>query len=190
MRMTVGKVVLQCLTGDISKQSDVEAIVNSANLRLVSGGGITGDVHAAAGPELEKACRPFSPLEPGEVALTRGFSLPNKFVIHVRTPVFDGNPRAAEMLAHCYARALEAAESQSIASMAFPALATGWNRFPVESAAQVAWRTVASLAPELKHIRLVRFVLKKQAAFDIYCSELIRAVAMLTDPKYKLSVPG
>jgi hypothetical protein len=76
--------IYEFILADIAKQSDIEAVVNSANANLRFGSGVAGAIHSAAGPELEDYCEPFAPLPFGDALLTPGFNLPNKFVIHVR----------------------------------------------------------------------------------------------------------
>lgn len=67
---------------DITKMR-VDAIVNAANTELQMGGGVCGAIFKAAGAEkLQKACDKAAPIKTGEAAITPGFRLPAKYVIH------------------------------------------------------------------------------------------------------------
>ncbi|CAM4073693.1 hypothetical protein GILI108418_03110 [Gillisia limnaea] len=46
----IKNVLFEAVLGDISKQPDVEAIVNAANAQLQTGGGVAGAIHRATGP--------------------------------------------------------------------------------------------------------------------------------------------
>ena len=107
-------ITLECVQGDIADQADMEAIVNAANAQLLPGGGVAGAIHRAAGPGLEKECRPLAPIQPGEAVITGGQNLPNKHVIHCLGPIYGKDAPADLLLANCYRHALGAAEKHGV----------------------------------------------------------------------------
>lgn len=167
-------VTIECVVGDIVDQPDMDAIVNAANAALRTGGGVAGAIHRAAGPELEKACRPLAPIAPGQAVITDAFRLPNRRVVHCLGPVYGRDEPAAELLASCYREALRLADSEALHSIAFPALSTGAFGYPLADAARVALETVRGEIPVLKSVRRIRFVLFKASDRDVHSRALER----------------
>jgi len=168
----VAEVKIECVMGDITRQEGFDAVVNAANAQLAPGGGVAGAIHRAAGPELYEECRDLAPIKPGQAVITRGYKLPNPYVIHCLGPVYGVDQPSEVLLADCYRNALKLADEQGLRSVAFPAISTGVFGYPLEDAARVALATIAQIAPTLKNVRTVRMVLHDQRALAVHESTL------------------
>lgn len=154
---------VECVRGDITKQADIDAIVNAANAQLRPGGGVAGAIHRAAGPGLDQECRPLAPIQPGQAVITGAHNLPNRFVIHCLGPVYGRDEPADELLAACYRNALRLAVQTGVTSVAFPSLSTGAFGYPMEDAARVAIGAVLAETGAARPVSRVRFVLFDEA---------------------------
>lgn len=164
----IHRVVLELTSGDIAQQPDCDAIVNAANAQLRTGGGVAGAIHGAGDPELEQETKKYAPIRPGEAVITSAPHLPNKHIIHCLGPVYGRDEPGDILLKNCYANAIKLAEKHRLESIAFPAISTGAFGYPMKDAAQIAFSTIKELAPELQHVRHVRFVLWKPADFNLH----------------------
>jgi O-acetyl-ADP-ribose deacetylase (regulator of RNase III) len=173
MRETVlNGVRIQCVEGDITRQDDVEAVVNAANAALMPGAGVAGAIHVAAGPGLAEECRPLAPIAPGEAVITGAHLLPNEHVIHCLGPVYGRDEPSDQILRSCYLSALMLGEVNGVGSIAFPAISTGVFGYPLEEAADVALSAVAEATSGLDSIRLVRFTLFGADALGVHVRAL------------------
>lgn len=170
--MIISGVEIEIVEGDITRQPDLEVIVNAANSTLLGGGGVDGAIHRAAGPELKKASGALAPIGPGQAVITPAFKLPNQYVIHCVGPIYGVNKPEADLLANCYVNALKLAEENHIASIGFPAISTGVYGYPVAEAAEVVFKTFMRLIPGLKSVKRIRMVLFGKNAYDVHCAQL------------------
>lgn len=140
---------IRTVLGDITKVTDVQAIVNAANSSLLGGGGVDGAIHRAAGMKLLFECMLLGGCKTGQAKITKGYLLPCSYIIHTVGPVWKGGTRGErELLAECYRNSMRLAAENGIQSIAFPSIATGIYRFPVNLAAETAINTVAGYLRE------------------------------------------
>ncbi len=155
---------------------NVDAIVNAANSELAPGGGVCGAIHAAAGPELTRACARLDGCPPGEARLTPGFKLPARYVIHAVGPIWrGGGAREAELLASAYRNSLELARAEGLRSVAFPAISTGIYGYPLQAATHVAVTTVREELSVPSSVTDVIFACFSSDALAAYAAEGIAA---------------
>ena len=148
----------------------VDAIVNSANRRLLGGGGVDGVIHRVAGEELYQACLKLNGCMEGEAKITEGFKFPAKWIIHTVGPIYDNeNGRGVDMLKSCYMMSLYLAVDHGIKTIAFPNISTGVYGYPIEEAAPIAIEAVKEFVESEDHqIEKVYFVSFRDEDLEIY----------------------
>jgi O-acetyl-ADP-ribose deacetylase (regulator of RNase III) len=161
-----GRVVV--VVGDLTTQ-EVDAIVNAANSTLLGGGGVDSAIHAAGGPAILEACREIRRTEypdglpTGEAVITTAGNLPARHVIHTVGPIYGRHEgREAELLASCYRNSLQLAVSQSLISIAFPAISTGAFGYPPAEAAAVSSAAVREFLDDNEALQEVRLIFFQQ----------------------------
>ncbi len=168
--------MLKAIKGDITRITDVQAIVNAANTSLLGGGGVDGAIHKAAGPRLLEECRMLHGCPTGDAKLTKAYHLPCDYVIHTVGPVWHGGSCGEpEKLASCYYNSLKVAMENGIRTVAFPSISTGIYGYPVEEAAKEAVGAVCRFLEQFPDVvDLVEWVLFDDRTFMAYEAEIDR----------------
>jgi O-acetyl-ADP-ribose deacetylase len=153
---------------------DVDAIVNPANNPALLGGkGVDGAIHNAAGPELAEECRPLGGCETGDAKITGGHRLKARHVIHTVAPLYeDGKSGEPLLLESCYRRCFELAHDNGVKTIAFPSVGTGFFKYPVEEASEIALKTALAQLERFPEIEKVYFVLFSDADLEVYRANL------------------
>lgn len=160
-----GRSVIALQAGDITGVR-VDAIVNAANNAFAHGGGVDGAIRRAAGPELSGELRRRYPsgTPTGTAVATDAYALPARWVIHAVGPVWGlGGQDKLDLLTDAYRNALDVADKLGAKSLAMPAISAGTFGFPIETAADVALRTVRDHLLGETGIERVTFVLRGDA---------------------------
>lgn len=152
---------------DITRM-EVDAIVNAANTDLAMGGGVCGAIFRAAGAQqMQEACDRVSPIRTGEAAITPGFALAAKYVIHAAGPVYHRLKagQCRRYLYDAYKNALSLAVEKECTSIAFPLISSGIYGYPREEALKVATLAIADFL-ETNEMDIFLAVFDK-AAFEV-----------------------
>ena len=160
----------------------VDAIVNTANPKAVVGLGTDDMIHKKAGPNLLKARSEIGNIQVGCAAITPGFDLPAKYVIHAVGPVWEGGSYQEEsLLRSCYDNALKIAEEYHCRSVAFPLISAGNYGFPKDLALKIAISAFSTFLME-NEMQIYLVVFNRQA-FKL-SEKLFHSVASYIDQNY------
>lgn len=153
---------------------EVDAIVNSANSKILVGDGVDAAIYNKAGSELLLAREALGEIAPREARITAGFNLKARYIIHSVAPKWiDGKSCEVDLLTICYQKALTCAMAHKIKTIAFPLLGAGNNGFSKELTLKIAVNAISSFV--LKHDIHVYLVVYDKKAF-YFSSKLFVAV--------------
>ena len=155
---------IDVVDGDISEQ-DTDAIVNAANNHFWMGAGVAGAIKRRGGEAIEAEAMRQGPVEPGECVITSGGGLAARHVIHAAVMGQDLQTSAA-IIERATRNALGLADEHGLTSIAFPAFGTGVGGFPLDECARIMIGAVRAHEP--KSLRLARFVLHGEPAYDTF----------------------
>ena len=161
----------------------VDAIVNAANEDLKHIGGLAKAILDAGGPaiqtESDDHVRMNGKVRPGSAVCLSAGNLPCKRIVHAVGPRWNGGQRGEEQtLYFTIFRSLEAANKESLSSMAFPAIGTGVFNVPLNLCAHASLKAVRDfcMANPNTTIQNIKFVLFQQDAVDAFKPLLVSGI--------------
>ncbi|MCB9991039.1 MAG: macro domain-containing protein [Rhodospirillales bacterium] len=158
--------------GDITKQTDVDAIVSSIEMNMDIGGTLNQRLVAAAGNDFDDfiLANIYKP-RANDVYVVPGFNLPVKHVIFVVTPLMkDGLAKEDVILLRRYRLPMKMVSQMKLKKVAFPAFGTGRNGYPLDRAVRLALKGIMDrMTPEIEEVRIV---CDKDKVFDAFCARL------------------
>ena len=173
---------LELIRGNII-ETEVDAIVTTANPLLTRVSGVDESIWDAGGEEIEHACREIVEREgfrpEGQAVITTGGNLSTRHIIHAVGPIYGGGENyRAEVLASCYESSLRLAVENGIRSIAFPAISTGdYYRYPIGKATPVALEAVKDFVEQAQQNNemvpeCIQFVLSDEETYNCYVKEI------------------
>ncbi|KAG5843277.1 hypothetical protein ANANG_G00149090 [Anguilla anguilla] len=169
---------LQVVQADIAT-IDSDAVIHPTNSSFHTGGEVGSALEKKGGKEFGEAVQELrkknGPLEVAGAALTSGFGLPAKFVIHCHSPGW-GSDKCEELLDKTVKNCLALADEKKLKSVAFPSIGSGRNGFPKQTAAQLILKAISSyfVATMSSSIKTVYFVLFDSESIGIYVQEMAK----------------
>ena len=148
---------------------DVDCIVNAANEDLISGGGVCGAIHRAAGKKLAQECKRIGHCGVGEARITKGYDLKAKNIIHTVGPIWHGGGYGEKQyLFNCYKKSLLLSTHHGIDTIAFPNISTGIFGYPKELAAETAIAAVRQHQESGRKLKEIVFCCYDEENFHLY----------------------
>lgn len=163
MKAKVNKVTIQVVRDDILTLSTA-ALVLDSNTDLL----MPPRLAARAGPAVQRELLHHGYCNVGSAVLTSGGDLGFECLIHCVGPRWgEGSERGK--LANAIFECLQLAESHRLKSIAFPAISTGANGYPLENCAKTMLTQIIDYTfEELRHLRSIYLCLDDVLAFEVF----------------------
>jgi len=185
---TVNGTPVAVIKDDITRQPDVDYIVNPANDRLLQGGGACGAIFRAAGHGLHDECKQAlrrlrkDRVEVGEAVVTGGGKLSSR-IVHVVPPNFNPGNRVQECVRfdsrgkRQYRRSYQSVFRISEGKVAVPFLSGGnfmRSRKDKPEMAKITVQEVVKAAGKNRNLKEIRIVAHSKRDFDLLSQALQR----------------
>eukprot|EP00063_Salmo_salar_P074875 XP_014049710.1 PREDICTED: poly [ADP-ribose] polymerase 14-like [Salmo salar] len=166
---TMGGVVIQVVTGDITKET-TDVIINSTNKTFNLKTGLSKAILDAAGPTVEAECQQLSKTNDQPMILTEPGKLQSKKILHL---VGISDP---QNIHKCVKGALQMCARKDLKSISFPALGTGQGNVQVSQVADAMFDALVEMVGKksVNTLRLVRIVIFQSAMLTEFYNSMLK----------------
>ena len=179
---SLNNIQLEIWQGDILALQ-AHSIVNAANEKLEHIGGLALQISEEAGPGLRDASiqwiRQHGEIRPGKVAVTLGFNLNFRYIIHAVGPKEKDSRPNREMLIGTLFQSFLENNNYKCESTVVPGLSTGIFQFPKDVSAQLHIEAFLIYAGKYVKtidsfsLRKIAFVLNNQEVADLFINKVL-----------------
>ncbi|XP_013403474.1 poly [ADP-ribose] polymerase 14 [Lingula anatina] len=174
-------IVFKVCQGDLTKYH-TDAVVNTANERLASGGGLDGAIKKAGGAAIQRECDDImnkrrTSLDAGEVEVTGPGKLPCKHIFHAVGPRWRGGRSGErEALQRAVENILKKCSEERVESVAIPAISAGIFGYPKEKATETMVKAASDLCSRSKPdgLKEIHFVDRGEDIIDLFASAVAK----------------
>lgn len=161
-----------------------DAIVNPTNNKLQpSSSGVCSSIFKKAGfQKLQNTCQKIGSIKIGDAAITKGYNLGCKYIIHTVGPVWrDGKNNESTLLYNTYINCLKLAKYKKCKSIAFPLISSGNFGYPKDKALKIATNAIKDFLSE--NDMLIYLVVFDKKSFKI-SKNLFDSIKQYIDDNY------
>jgi O-acetyl-ADP-ribose deacetylase (regulator of RNase III) len=163
------KATVVLLKGDITER-ETDAIINTANDRLILGSGLGGAIKAKGGAVIGDECAAHGSIPIGNAVVTSSGNLKTGAVIHAALSAYDGHI-TRENIEAALLSSLKLANKHRFKSIAIPDFSVGITRFPPEVCAETVLKILKQfLEKKNRTLQTIEIVLWDIETLRIYKS--------------------
>ncbi len=174
MKAKINKVTIHLVEGDILTLL-VHGLVLDSNVDLL----LSDDLAQMAGGHVQRELFEIGYCDVGSAVITSAGDLPFQKLIHAVGPRWgEGSERGKLMTT--IQDSLHLAEQHKLKSVAFPAISTGKNGYPIENCAHIMLENIVDYTfEELRSLRTIYICLKDDLSLQIFKREFTRQIESL-----------
>ncbi|MFH1612949.1 MAG: macro domain-containing protein [bacterium] len=185
--LQINHTLIEIIQGDIILQ-ELDAIVNSANNKLVMGGGLALKIRNKAGFKVQEEANKLAPIKIGEAVITSGGKLKAKYIIHAATMGMDFITNE-NIIRESTKNSFKVVKENNITSIAFPALGCGVGKFSKEQTAKILIEEAIFFCQNSDFLKKIVYVLYDEKSYKIFQNVIVEHLKTIQNKIFKYPLP-